>query len=178
MVDFKCLSSPTDGSVIWTHTVAHGWGCLISWLFTSLTWPEDYSWHGPIDVSHDRWDCLKSGLYTLDVARGLLWARPDRCLPWIRKNLMCDCWGSIYQLRGATGEICNFYNLSARLLIFNTHIPPIINTHTSKFRSCLSDTFWIMIFSFLKKSLFSKFISSHKFKVYDLEIFLQYLRYI
>ena len=44
-------------------------------------------------------------------------------------------------LRGAMGEISNFYSLSARLLIFNTHIPPIINTHTSKFRSCLSDTF-------------------------------------
>ena len=39
------------------------------------------------------------------------------------------------------GEISNFYNLSARLLIFNTHITPIINTDTSKFRSCLSDTF-------------------------------------
>ena len=34
-------------------------------------------------------------------------------------------------LRGATGEISNFYNLSDRLLIFNTHIPPVINTHTS-----------------------------------------------
>ena len=32
-------------------------------------------------------------------------------------------------LRGATGEISNF-NLSARLFIFNIHIPPIINTHT------------------------------------------------
>ena len=80
-------------------------------------------------------------------------------------------------LRGAMGEISNFYNLSARLLIFNTHIPPIITTHISKFRSCLSDTFWIMIFSFLKKGLFSKSISSGKFKVYDLD-FLKYLRYI
>ena len=44
-------------------------------------------------------------------------------------------------LRGAMDEISNFYNLSARLLIFNTHIPPIINTHTSEFRSCMSDTF-------------------------------------
>ena len=44
-------------------------------------------------------------------------------------------------LWGATGEISNFYNLSARLLIFNTLIRPIINTDTSKFRSCLSDTF-------------------------------------
>ena len=70
------------------------------------------------------------------------------------------------------GEISNFYNLSASLLIFNTHIPPIINTHTSKFRSCLSDTFWITIFfSFLRKGLFSKSISVDKFKVYDLEIF-------
>ena len=45
-------------------------------------------------------------------------------------------------LRGAMGEISNFYNLSARLLIFNTYIPPIINTHTSKFRSCLSNSFF------------------------------------
>ena len=49
------------------------------------------------------------------------------------------------------GEISNFYNLSARLIIFNTHIPRIINTHTSKFRSCLSDTFLIMIFFFFEK---------------------------
>ena len=42
---------------------------------------------------------------------------------------------------GATSEISNVYNLSARLTIFNTHIPPIITTQTSKFRSCLSDTF-------------------------------------
>ena len=49
------------------------------------------------------------------------------------------------------GEISNFYNLSARLLINNTHIPPIINTHTSKFRSFLSDTFWIMNFFFFEK---------------------------
>ena len=45
------------------------------------------------------------------------------------------------KLRGATGEISNFYNLSARLLIFNTHIPPIIIAHTSKFCSFLFDTF-------------------------------------
>ena len=69
-----------------------------------------------------------------------------------------------FQLRGAMGKISNFYNLSARLLIFNTHIPPILqNTHTSKFCSCLSDTFWNIIFSFLKKGLFSKSISSDKF---------------
>ena len=74
-------------------------------------------------------------------------------------------------LKGGTGEISNFYNLSARLLIFDSHIPPIIVTRTSKFRSYLSDTFWIMIFSFLKKGLFSKSISSDKFKVYDLEFF-------
>ena len=45
--------------------------------------------------------------------------------------IVCNC----VILRGASGEISSFYNLSARLLIFNTHIPPIINTHTSKFRS-------------------------------------------
>ena len=42
---------------------------------------------------------------------------------------------AIPYLRGVMGEISNFYNLSARLLIFNTNIPPIINTHTSKFLS-------------------------------------------
>ena len=72
---------------------------------------------------------------------------------------------SLASLRVEIFEISNFYNLSARLLVFNTHIPPIINTYTSKFRSCLSDTFWIIIFSFLKKGLFSKSISSDKFKV-------------
>ena len=54
-------------------------------------------------------------------------------------------------LRGAMGEISNFYNLSAWLLIFDTYIPPVITTHTSKFQSWLSDTFWIKIFSFLEK---------------------------
>ena len=49
------------------------------------------------------------------------------------------------------GKIYNFYNLSAKLLIFDTYIPPVITTHTSKFRSCLFDTFWIMIFFFLEK---------------------------
>ena len=50
---------------------------------------------------------------------------------------------SLSLLKGPSlmGKISNFYNLSARLLIFNTHIAPIITTHTSKFRSCLSDTF-------------------------------------
>ena len=63
----------------------------------------------------------------------------------------CPCNNHVNSLRGATGEISNFYNLSARLLIVNIHIPPIINTHTSKFRSSLSDTFWIMIFLFFEK---------------------------
>ena len=36
-------------------------------------------------VSHDRWGCLNSRLFTSDVARRLLWIRPGRCLPWIRK---------------------------------------------------------------------------------------------
>ena len=53
-------------------------------------------------------------------------------------------------LRGAMGEISNFYNFSRRLLIFGTHIPSIMSTHTSKFQSCVSDTFWIMIFFFLE----------------------------
>ena len=73
----------------WTHTVAHGWGCLISQLFASDVAPGDYVGHGPIDVSHDRWGCLISWLFTSDVVRRLLWTRPNRCLPWMRKNLMC-----------------------------------------------------------------------------------------
>ena len=67
------LSSPTDGSVIWTHTVAHRWDCLVSWLISSVVvrwlhwtwpWPGDYIEHGPTDVSHDRWGCLSSWLST------------------------------------------------------------------------------------------------------------------
>ena len=53
----------------------------------------------------------------------------------------CCVANSFNELKGAMGEISNFYNLSARLLIFNTHISPNINTRISKFRSCLSDTF-------------------------------------
>ena len=76
------------------------------------------------------------------------------------------------------GEISNFYNLSPRLLIFGTHISSVITTHSSKFHSCLSDTFLIIIFSFTgNRGLSSKSISLHKFKVRDLEIFLQYLIY-
>ena len=37
------------------------------------------------------------------------------------------------RLRGAMGEISNFCNFSPRLLIFGTHIPSVITTHTSKF---------------------------------------------
>ena len=57
-------------------------------------------------------------------------------------------------LRGALGEISNFYNSSARLLIFDTRIPPIITTHTLKFRSCLSDIFLIVFFLFGKRAYF------------------------
>ena len=67
-------------------------------------------------------------------------------------------------LRGATGEISNFYNLSARLLIFDTHIPPITTTHISKFRSCLSDIFFYYdFFSFWKKGQFSECTYLNKF---------------
>ena len=57
-------------------------------------------------------------------------------------------------LRRATGETPNLYNLSARLLIFDTYIPPITTTHTLKFRSCLSDTFLIVFFLFGKRVYF------------------------
>ena len=67
------LRFPTDGSVIWTHTVAHRWGCLVSWLISSVmvwwlhwtrAWPGDNIGHGPTDVSHDKWGCLSSWLFT------------------------------------------------------------------------------------------------------------------
>ena len=57
------------------------WGCLISWLFTSDL-PKDYFGHGPIDVCRDRWSSVVSRLSTSDMARRLLWTRPDRCLSW------------------------------------------------------------------------------------------------
>ena len=82
-------------------------------------------------------------------------------------------------LMGATGEISNFYNSSARLLIFNTHIPPIINTHTSKFHSRLSDTFSIMIFFFFwKRAYFQNLSPRTNLKCMIKNFFLQYLRYI
>ena len=68
-------------------------------------------------------------------------------------------------------EVSNFYNLSPRLFIFGTHIPPILATHASKFHSCLSDTFWVMIINFWNRGLYSKSISSQKFKVHDIEFF-------
>ena len=37
-------------------------------------------------------------VHIADVAQWLHWTWADRCLPWIRKNLMCDCWGSIYRI--------------------------------------------------------------------------------
>ena len=67
------MVAPTDGSVIWTHTVAHRWGCLVSslissvvvrWLHWTWLWPGDYIGHGPTDVSHGRWGCLSSWLFT------------------------------------------------------------------------------------------------------------------
>ena len=84
---------------MWTHTVAHGWGCLISWLISSnvARW---LHWTRP-----NRCLSWQIGLPELmvihiaDMAQWLQWTWPDRCLPWIRKNLMCDCWGSIYQLK-------------------------------------------------------------------------------
>ena len=36
-------------------------------------------------------------------------------------------------LRGAMGEISNLYKFSPRMLIFVTHIPPIITIHAAKF---------------------------------------------
>ena len=80
-----------------------------------------------------------------------------------------QCHRSIGRLRGATGEISNFYNLSVRLLVFNTHIPPIINTHTQNFvHVCL---ILFELWFFFKKGLFSKSISSDKFEKYDLDFF-------
>ena len=44
---------------------------------------------------------------------------------------------SPYSLRGAMGEISNFYNFSRRLFIFATHISPIISIHATKFHCFL-----------------------------------------
>ena len=82
-------------------------------------------------------------------------------------------------LRGTMGEISNFYNYPPRMLIFGTHMPPAVTMHAAKFHLYLSDSFSDMtFFVFGSKDLNSKPISSHKFYVYDLEFFPQYLRYI
>ena len=36
-------------------------------------------------------------------------------------------------LRGAMGEISNFYNFLSRMLIFGTHMPPVVTKHVAKF---------------------------------------------
>ena len=40
---------------------------------------------------------------------------------------------SINNLRGAMGEISNFYNFTPRMFIFGTNIPPIITIREAKF---------------------------------------------
>ena len=41
--------------------------------------------------------------------------------------------GGQLHLRGAMGEISNFYNFSPRMPLFVTHVPPIITIHVVKF---------------------------------------------
>ena len=36
-------------------------------------------------------------------------------------------------LRGAMGEISNFYNFPPRMFMFGTHIPPAVTMHAAKF---------------------------------------------
>ena len=74
-------------------------------------------------------------------------------------------------LRGATGEISNFYNLSARLLIFNTFIPLI--TKNTYFKISFISVWYFLSYDFFlkKKGLFLKSLPSDKFEVYDLEFF-------
>ena len=44
------------------------------------------------------------------------------------------CKGNKYHpFKGAMGEISNFYNFSPRMLVFGTHITPIITIHAVKF---------------------------------------------
>ena len=43
-------------------------------------------------------------------------------------------------LRGAMGEISNFYNCPPRMLIFGTLMPPAVTMHAAKFHACLPDT--------------------------------------
>ena len=40
---------------------------------------------------------------------------------------------SFFKNYGAIGEICNFYNFPPRMLIFGTHIPPVVTMHAAKF---------------------------------------------
>ena len=47
-----------------------------------------------------------------------------------RKLQVCQ----IQIVKRAMGEISNFYNVSPRLFIFGTHIPPIITIHAAKFQ--------------------------------------------
>ena len=76
-------------------------------------------------------------------------------------------------LRGTKGEISNFYKISARFLIRDTHIPHIkLHTLQNFVHFCLIFFEYYYDFcSFWKKGLFWKSISSNKFEVYDLEFF-------
>ena len=54
-------------------------------------------------------------------------------------------------IKGAMGEISNFYNFPPRMLVFGTHMPPAVTMHAAMFHWCLSHTFLLMIFCFWKE---------------------------
>ena len=95
---------------------------VFRWLHWTWPWPGDYIGHGPTDVSHERWGLPElMVVHIAVVARWLHWTRPDRCLPSIRKNLICDCWGSKYQCcHYFSSRDCpsGFYPLSLSLFLF------------------------------------------------------------
>ena len=82
---------------MWTHTVAHRWGLpdlMIDLVGCGLVTTLDTA--RQMSVITDGLPELMV-VHVADVARWLHWTRPYRCLPWKRKNLMCDCWGSKYK---------------------------------------------------------------------------------
>ena len=119
--------------------------------------------YGGFSIS--QWNCSRSKACVCRTICGsaLLCNRtiPRESLPlrrfWIARrirssvhSMLSHCPYNDLTLRGAMGEISNFYNLSRRFFIFGTHIPAILTTHTSKFHSCQSDTFWRYDYLFLE----------------------------
>ena len=65
-------------------------------------------------------------------------------------------------LKGAIGEISNYYTFSPRLFIYGTHIPPVITIHAASSITVSQIPFELWFFIF--RDVFSKSIYFHKFK--------------